>query len=102
MARLKYKKMSYFSFLALPQSQMTGYFSLTLNYDFSKVVTKAYWKNGAIVGGFKDYMAWDYLLSDFESSNIETYNVNPITQVGFYSKEEALEGEFVDFYYEEV
>jgi hypothetical protein len=108
MSSLRYKKMSYFGFLSLPDSQMTGHFSLTLKYDKSKIVTKAYWKDGAIVGSFKDYMAWDYLLSEtYDSSNIhnfteEIYNVNPIIQVGFYSKEEDLEGEFVDFYYEEV
>ena len=107
MARLRYKKMTYFGFLTLTESQRTGHLDLTLKHDKSKIVTKGYWENGVIVGGFKDYMAWDYLIS--ESSHVckiqnlidDIYKANPLSQIGFYGKEESLEGEFIDFYYKE-
>lgn len=111
----KYKKMPYFSFLSLDSSEMTGNFSLTLREDKSKIVTKAYWEDGVIFGGFKDYMAWEYFLSDIPSllSDIpklrpntprykivkNTYELNPIIQAGFYDKGGILEGELIDFEY---
>ena len=101
MARLRYKKMSYFDFINLSKGQMSGHFKLTLKHDKSKVVTEGFWENGVMLGGFKDYMAWDCLLFPDSSKVNDIYKANPLSQIGFYGKEENLEGEFFDFEYVE-
>lgn len=100
MESIKHIKMSYFEFLSLPENQMTGHFHLTLKHDNTKIVTTAYFENGVIVGSFRDYIAWDYLISEeHELNKDKLYKSNPIAQVGFYTKQDILEGEFLDFEY---
>ena len=92
--------MSYFEFLALQEREQNGFFTLTLKFDSSKVVSEGFWEYGKMVGVSKDYHAWDYILDDVAPEETPLYEYNPLTQVGFYSKEGVTEGEFIDFYYE--
>ena len=92
--------LAYFEFLALQGHEQNGFFTLTLKFDRSKVVSDGFWEDGKMVGVSKDYHAWDYILDDVAPKETPLYEYNPLTQIGFYNKEGLTEGEFIDFYYE--
>jgi hypothetical protein len=93
--------LAYFEFLALQEREQNGFFTLTLKFDRSKIVSEGFWEDGRMIGVSKDYHAWDYILDD-DASDItpHLYESNPLTQIGFYNKEGLTEGEFIDFHYE--
>jgi hypothetical protein len=94
------KKMSYFEFLALQESEQNGFFILTLGFGRSKVIIETYCEDGIMVGTYREYQCWDYILDDVAPKKTPLYKYNPLNQIGFYNKEGVAEGEFIDFYYE--
>jgi hypothetical protein len=99
----KPKKMNYLDFYSMPSREMNGRFILTLKHNTEKIICEASWKNGLLIGVFKDYAAWGYV-SYFDEDLIKElplYKLNPITNIGYFCEQEIQEGESIVFKYDE-